>query len=290
MRSSDLFSAAALAVGASAATPDYLGFNSGGTLPDKSAKFKKDWLEEFTTAQNLVGAPGKFNSVRLYTNIQAYSKTDPIEAFEAAIDTKTNILLGIWTSGTTSIDNEITALKAAVSKYGSSFTDLVIGMSIGSEDLYRDSATGVANKAGVGNGPDAIVNFINTYKKAMQGTPLATVPIGHVDTWDVWGNATNKPVIDAIDWIGVDEYPYYENGKGNSIDNSGQLFDRAYNAVLGVAGDKPVWVTETGWPVSGPNWDEAVPSVQNAQYYWQEVGCRRLFNKAPTFWVSFSPP
>lgn len=284
MRTSPLL-AAGLAAGVSAAT-NYLGFNSGSTLADRSAKFKKDFLAEFKTAQALEGAPGTFNAVRLYTNIQAYSESDPIEAFEAAIETKTSILLGVWASGTDNIDKEITALKAAVDNLGDDFTDLVIGISIGSEDLYRNSATGVANEAGIGADPDVIVGFITDFKKAFADTKLSSVPIGHVDTWDVWPNATNQAVLDAIDWVGVDEYPYYENDKGNDIKNAGSLFDAAYAATLAAVGDKPVWVTETGWPYTGPDWDEAVASVDNSKYYWDEVGCRKLFNKVPTFWYN----
>jgi glucan endo-1,3-beta-D-glucosidase len=264
----------------------WLGFNSGSMLPDSSAKFEADFEAEFTTAQNLVGAPGKFNAVRLYTNIQAYSQDDPIQAFQAAIKTNTSILLGVWASGTTSIDNEINALKKAVDQYGQPFIDLVIAVSIGSEDLYRNSVVGISNKAGIGNQPEAIVGFINDFRNAFANTPLASKPIGHVDTWDVWPNATNNPVLDAVDWIGVDEYPYFENGKGNDIKNAPALFDKAYNAVVAVAGSKPVWVTETGWPVSGPNWDQAVPSVANAQYYWDNIGCRSLFGKIATFWYT----
>jgi glucan endo-1,3-beta-D-glucosidase len=282
--STALIAAGALASGVSA--DNYLGFNSGSTKADRSAKFKADFEQEMTTAQGLVGAPGKFNAMRLYTNIQAYSTKDPIQAFDAAMDTNTKLLLGIWTSGTDSIDNELAALKTAVDTHGSKFTDLVIGMSIGSEDLYRDSVTGVTNKAGVGAGPDVILKFINQFKQTFANTGLAKVPIGHVDTWDAWTNGTNKAVIDAVDWVGVDEYPYYENGKGNDIKNSGTLFDKAYNAVKGVVGSKPIWVTETGWPSTGPNWDQAVPSVANAKYYWDEVGCRVLFNKVPTFWYN----
>jgi glucan endo-1,3-beta-D-glucosidase len=281
---SGIAAAAALAAGASA--QNYLGFNSGSTLTDHSAKFKKDWVQEFTTAQNLENAPGKFNAVRLYTNIQAYSKDDPIEAFDAAIETNTSILLGVWASGVTNIDLELSALANGVKKHGSKLTDLIIGISIGSEDLYRDSVTGMKNKAGLGNGPNEIVGFINDYRKKFADTPLASVPVGHVDTWDSWVNGTNKVVVDAVDFVGVDEYPYYENGKGNDIKNSGQLFDKAFDAVKGAIGDKPLWMTETGWPYIGEKWDQAVPSIDNAQYYWQEVGCRRLFNKVPTFWYT----
>lgn len=285
MRFSSTFAAGVLlASGASA--ENYLGFNSGATKDDRSAKFKSDFEAEFKAAQNLQNSPGQFNAVRLYTNIQAYSKDDPIEAFEAAISTNTSLLLGIWASGTTSIGTEITALKKAVAQHGSAFTDLVIGISIGSEDLYRDSETGRINEAGIGAGPDTILGFIKTFKSALASTPLGSKPVGHVDTWDVWPNATNKAVIDAVDFIGVNEFPYYETGKGNSIKNSGALFDRAYDTVLAVAGGKPVWVTETGWPYTGPDWDEAEATVENAKYYWNEVGCRRLFGKTTAFWYA----
>ncbi len=275
-----------LAFAATAYGENYLGFNSGATKADRSAKFKEDYLAEFNTAQGLEGAPGTFNAVRLYTNIQAYSQEDPISAFEAAIETKTKLLLGVWASGTDNIDKELNALQSAVKQYGSEFTDLVIGISIGSEDLYRISATGVENESGVGNSPDALVGFINDFREAFKDSALADIPVGHVDTWDVWGNATNKPVLDAIDFIGVDEYPYYENGKGNNIENAGQLFSRAYDATIAAAGGKPVWVTETGWPATGPNWDQAVSSVDNAQTYWRDIGCKKLFNKTPTFWYN----
>ncbi|KAF5724222.1 glucan 1 3-beta-glucosidase [Fusarium mundagurra] len=284
MKVSATLAAGALALGVEA--KNYLGFNSGATLANRAAKFKSDFQAEFETAQNLKTAPGDFSAVRLYTNIQAYSEDDPIEAFEAAIDTKTEILLGVWTSGTDNIDKEISALKKAVDKYGSKLTDLVIGVSVGSEDLYRNSVTGVKNKGGVGVQPDVLVDFINDFKKAFKGTPIGKIPVGHVDTWDVWGNVTNKAVLDAIDFIGVDEYPYYENDKGNSIDNAAKLFNKAYEATIAASNGKPVWVTETGWPYKGPDWDEAVPSVKNAQKYWRDVGCKYLFNKTPTFWYT----
>jgi len=288
MRFTSTIAAGIAAVGAAAADgSNYLGFNSGATLADRSAKFKADFAAEFKTAAKLNGAPGKFNSARLYTNIQAYSQEDPIEAFDAAVETKTHLLLGVWASGTDNIDKEINALNKAIEKYGSELTDLIIGVNIGSEDLYRTSVTGLKNDPeGVGASPKTIVSFINDWRKAFKSGPIADVPVGHADTWDVWNNSTNKAVIDAVDFISVHEYPYYENDKGNSIENAGKLFDSAYQATLDAAGDKPVWVTETGWPYVGETWDEAVASVENAEKYWKEVGCKKLFNKTPTFWYT----
>ncbi|CAK7266054.1 hypothetical protein SEPCBS119000_001824 [Sporothrix epigloea] len=275
---------AASALAMTASAQNYLGFSTGSTKIDGSAKVQADYEAEFTAAQNLVGAPGVFNAARLYTNIQGGSNTDPIEAFAAAIATNTSLLLGIWCSGTATIQPELTALQAGLTKYGSKLADLVIGISIGSEDLYRNSVTGVKNKAGVGADPDVIVGFINDYRTAFKSSLLKDVPVGHVDTWNVFPNATNKGVIDAVDWIGLDEYPYYQSGQGNTIDNAANLFKTAFEAAKAAVGDKPLWVTETGWPYTGMTWDQAVPSVANAKAYWDSVGCAMLFNKVPTFW------
>ena len=108
--------------------------------------------------------------------------------------------------------NEIAALTAAITKYGTDFTDLVAGLSVGSEDLYRISVTGIANDPkGVGVDPATLVKYIGQVKTAIKGTALEKVLIGHVDTWNSWTNSSNSAVVSAIDWLGVDEYPYFQN-------------------------------------------------------------------------------
>jgi len=194
--------------------------------------------------------------------------------------------LGIWCSGTTSIQNDLTALQTAITQYGDKFAKLVIGISVGSEDLYRNSATGVANKAGVGADPKVVAGFISQVRSTIKGTSLASVPVGHVDTWDVWGNSSNAAVVDAIDFLGTDAYPFFESNRGdNSIGQAVPLWNQALQASLAAANGKPVWITETGWPYDGPNWGQAVPSTANAKTYWDEVGCS-LFGKMNTFWFT----
>ncbi|KIV99004.1 uncharacterized protein PV09_09283 [Verruconis gallopava] len=262
------------------------GFNSGSTFADGSIKQQSDFEAEFKAAAGLEGAPVKFNSVRLYTMVQGGTTNDPISAFPAAIATNTTMLLGIWCSGTTTIQNDLDALSSALNQYGSDFANLVVGISVGSEDLYRNSATGVANKAGVGADPSVVAGFISQVRDTVKGTLLENTPIGHVDTWDVWGNSSNKAVLDAIDFLGVDAYPYFESNKGNnSIENALTLWDEAMQAVTAAAGGKPIWITETGWPATGPDWGEGVPSVANAKTYWDEVGCT-LFGKTNTWWYT----
>ena len=84
----------------------------------------------------------------------------------------------------------------------------------------------------------------------------------------------------------MDAYPYFQNTMTNPIGDGYSLFDAAYEATIGAAGGKPVWVTETGWPVSGDTSGDAVPSLANAQTYWDQVGCGLLFGKTNTWWFT----
>ena len=81
---------------------------------------------------------------------------------------------------------EITALKSAISQYGADFAKLVVGISVGSEDLYRSSPTGVSANAGIGADAATIASYLVQVKAALAGTILSEVPIGHVDTWTAW--------------------------------------------------------------------------------------------------------
>lgn len=151
------------------------GFNSGNVRTDGTPKTYADFDAEFKKAMNLPGTSG-WGSIRLYTNIQGGTTADPISAFQAAIDTKTTMLLGIWASaGDEAFNNELTALKSAVDQYGSKFTDLVVGISVGSEDLYRNSVTGVENDSGEEYKRDGRSHTLSlTSSQALVSTPTSS--------------------------------------------------------------------------------------------------------------------
>jgi glucan endo-1,3-beta-D-glucosidase len=275
----------ACCVAQAAAQQSYLGFNSGATLDDSKAKEQSDFEKEFKTAQALQGSPGSFNSVRLYTNIQSGTQDTPISAFPAALATNTSMLLGIWCSGTTSIENELKALQSAISQYGQKFADLVVGISVGSEDVYRVSESGIENDAGVGKSADVIVSFIEEVRSSIAKTPLSDKPVGHVDSWSAWANSSNSALVEAVDFVGTDLYPYYEKDKGNAFSNATTIFEYIYNETVAAAGNKPVWITETGWPNTGPLFGEAEASIDNAKSYWDKVGCT-LFGRTNVWWYT----
>lgn len=260
------------------------GFNYASSKTDGSAKSQADFEAEFAAAKALSGGTA-FNSARLYTCIQAGTTNTPILAIPAAIAQDTTLLLGLWASaGEANFAQEIAALKAAISQYGTAFTSRVVGISVGSEDLYRTSTIGIAAMAGVGTTPDVLVNYISQVRSALAGTGLSSTKITHVDTYNAYTNSSNSAVINAIDFISIDAYPYFQAEMANSIANGASLFNTAYEEVVAVAGSKDIWVTETGWPVSGDNQGAAVASVANAKTYWDEVGCGQLFGKVNTYW------
>lgn len=286
MRFTAALAVAAATIGSAAAQDSYvLGFNSGASTDTGVPKLQADFEKEFKTAQNLKGSPGKFNTIRLYSNIQWQTTDTPIEAFPAAIATQSKLLLGVWASGTDNIDNELKALETAIEKYGTKLTDLIIGISVGSEDLYRVSEPGIRNKSGVGNNAENIVKFIKDARKRLADTPLKNVKFTHVDTWTAWVNQSNKAVIDEVDFVSVNSFPFYEQEHDNDIDNAGQLLSDALSAVDGVAAGKDVWITETGWSYTGPNFGKAKSSVENLESYWKNVGCA-LFGRRNVFWYT----
>jgi glucan endo-1,3-beta-D-glucosidase len=262
-----------------------LGFNAGASDDTGKAKTQEDFEKEFKTAKSLQGVSGNFTAIRLYSNIQWETTDTPIAAFPAAIATGSKLLLGIWASGTDNIDNELKALSAAVDEYGTKLTDLVIGLSVGSEDLYRVSEPGIRNKAGIGNSAEMIVKFIKTAREKLASTPLKDVKITHVDTWTAWVNTSNKAVIDEIDFLAVNAFPFYESELDNKIENAGSLLNSAIEQTESVAGGKDVWITETGWAYMGPDFGAAKSTVDNAGAYWQDVGCS-IFGKKNVFWYT----
>lgn len=205
--------------------------------------------------------------------IQGGTDNTPVSAIPAAVASNTQLLLGLWASaGQEQFNQELTALKNAIQQYPK-LAQLVQGISVGSEDLYRVSPTGIKNKSGVGAGPATVADYIRQVRELISGTALSGAPIGHVDTWNSWVNETNSAVAQACDWVGVNEFPYFQTTDGNPIQNAGKLFYKALSDTRGAVGGKPIWVTETGWPYQGPKSGQAIASTQNARSYWEQVYC-----------------
>ncbi|GAM86904.1 hypothetical protein ANO11243_049250 [Dothideomycetidae sp. 11243] len=284
MRFSSIAAVAATAFGAAQA--QYKGFNYGTASGTGAPYTEQDFVNLFNAAAGLTGAPD-FTSARMYTMIQAGTQNTVVSAIPAALSTGTHLLLGLFVSGgDAEFQNELTALKTAISQFPNLASQLV-GISVGSEDLYRISP--IAAQQGntlPGAEPAALISYIQQVRSAIAGTAWANAPVGHVDTWTAFANGSNDGVAGACDFVGVDAYPYFQNVDANDINNGLSLFQTALNSLTATAKSKSVWITETGWPVSGPTENQAVPGLSQAKQYWDAVGCGFLFGKYNTWWYT----
>jgi glucan endo-1,3-beta-D-glucosidase len=254
---------ATLLAAASGAEAYYKGFNVGATNPDGSCKTTADWKIVFTTLKAL---PGAFTSVRLYATSDCNTLAN---AVPAAIDTSTGILVGVWTEDDAHFEAEKQALLDAILAHGS---DWIIAVGVGNEDLYRGDTTA-----------DKLATQINDVRGLIRSVG-ANQDVGHVDTWTAWVKAENNAVILASDFVGTDGYPYFQ---GAAVESGADVFWQSIQATRDVVkAVKPgtwVWITETGWPVSGADFGSSVASVTNAQTFWGNVACA-AFEQAHVFW------
>ncbi|RYO60699.1 hypothetical protein AA0116_g5688 [Alternaria tenuissima] len=265
---------------AQAASKVFTGFNYGAFWSlEANVKKKADFLDGFNLARNLT-TDIPFDSARLFTCKAAGTLNEPTEAFDAAVDSKTNLLLGFWItpgqkggSPDENVKNEMAALEKGFKKHGQALSDLVIGLSIGSEDIYR------AEEAGeIGVTAAVVGQTIAQVKKDIAASPFAQYmkdkPIGHVDT-------AKYAVVDNADFIGMTAYPYWNK---DSIESASTSFQGSLEQVKQHAGNRPVWIAEMGWPSTDTELHSAaVAGVNEAQKFWSEAGCA-VFGKYTTFY------
>ncbi|KAI4234945.1 MAG: hypothetical protein L6R40_006613 [Gallowayella cf. fulva] len=242
------------------------GFNLGGNLPSGACKTTDDWAHDFSTLQSL---PGYFSSARLFASSDCNTLAN---AVPAAVASGTTLLVGVWTEDKAHFEAEKAALMQAIQQHG---TNWIIAVSVGSEDLYR-AETDAATLAGQ----------INDVRGMLCGLGACNIQVGHVDTWTAWVDPKNADVIRACDFVGHDGYPYWE---GVSADQGLNAFrenlEKTRNAVGSVKPGVWVWVTETGWPVTGSQNGLASAGTDNAQAYWKSVACE-AFRGLHTFWYT----
>lgn len=171
-----------------AASNIYTGFNYGAFWGvETNVKKKADFFDGFDLAKNLT-TDIPFDSARLFTCKTAGTVDEPTEAFDAAVESNTTLLLGFWITPSRSGDspdknvkNEMAALEKGFKKHGQALSDLIIGLSIGSEDIYR------ADEAGeLGLTTEVVGQTIAKVKESIAASSfveyMENKPIGHVDT------------------------------------------------------------------------------------------------------------
>lgn len=120
---------------------------------------------------------------------------------------------------------------------------------IGNEVLHRGDCTEAQ-----------LIDYIRRAKAKL------TVPIAVVDTWKSWSE--HPALANEVDICGVQIYPYWggvpiEQATASTLESIQELKNRFP--------DKPVILTEFGWPTDGGTLGGAVASPENAARYLKEM-------------------
>ena len=152
------------------------------------------------------------------------------------------VAAGAWLSGNATADAKEIANLIAAAKAG--YVDIAI---IGSETLLRNDLTATQ-----------LINYINQFKAAVPGVKVTTS--------DVYNEFISHPaVITACDILFANYYPFWD---GNNIEQAIASLNANYLKLKAVAGGKEIVVSETGWPSDGDQKIDAVPSLENAAFYF----------------------
>lgn len=237
-----------------------LGFDIGTQRnSDGQCKEQSDWESDFDTLK------GYGTTVRTY----ALSDCNTLQNMGPALVSKGfSAFLGVWPND----DAHYQAEKDAASAYLPQIsTSNVKAFTVGSEALYRGDMT-----------PEQLADKINDFRSFLSdltdkdGNSWSSVPVGCVDSWNVWVNGTNAPAIQASDIVVANAFSYWQ---GQTMDNASySFFDDIMQALQTIqtakgSTDVTFYIGETGWPTDGGNFESAVPSVENAETFWKEALC-----------------
>ena len=155
-------------------------------------------------------------------------------------------LAGAWISGDRARNAREVAALIALAREG-----LVDACAVGNEVLLR--------------GELSEAELLDLLAQVKAGVPEG-MPVGCVDAYFQF---LERPALTAAcDLLLVNGYPFWE---GAHIDEAAAYLRRMHGLVKAAGGDKPVIISETGWPSSGQVVGRAQPSVHNAMRYFTEV-------------------
>jgi len=182
------------------------------------------------------------NGIRTYTSCGVQGKIP-----EFAEDYGLSVEVGAWLGRDMEINwGEISCAITVAKRYSN--VDSVI---VGNEVLLRGDLA-----------EDELIYLINHVKEEVD------VP---VTTAEIWGILRNHPaVIDAVDYLLVHIYSWWDAWYGGTIDNPAEYVINIYKDIQRQYPDKRVVIGETGWPSGGQSRGQAVPSLENQCRFYTE--------------------
>jgi len=187
----------------------------------------------------------KVHAIRTYSMLRGQDKIPDIAAKH-----NLNVTLGAWIDGDLEKNKQEIETLINVSRQDN---PKIIRLMVGNEVMLRADIT-----------EDALIEYIREVKKRNWR------PVSTSETWAEW--LKHPKLVDEVDFIAVHILPYWEGiAADEAVD---YIFDR-YHEVQKAYPNKPVIITEIGWPSDGQPARHATASVSN-----QAMVLREFLNRA----------
>ncbi|KAF3283584.1 hypothetical protein EYR41_005347 [Orbilia oligospora] len=246
----------------------FAGFNVGAYTNTGACKTLQDWRNELKQVKACRSSHFSFTVVKIFTTSQCSALKNALQAAKEVGGIK--VWAGLWATPRTTFDSDKNELGRQI--LGSN-GNLILGVSVGSEELFRGSLSS-----------GQLAGYIWDVKGMIQNSYGKTnVPIGTSEGIAPLLNPANQQVLDASDAVLLTSYPYYG---GSRVDLALKAFQQGWWALGAKMAGKTLIVGETGWPSKGKTIGQAVPTVPNARQYFKAIACWMRTTGKPFFWFS----
>jgi exo-beta-1,3-glucanase (GH17 family)/cellulose synthase/poly-beta-1,6-N-acetylglucosamine synthase-like glycosyltransferase len=184
----------------------------------------------------------KVHAVRTYSMLKGQHKIP-----ELAAKHNLNVTLGAWIDG--NLEKNRQEIETLIN---TAHTDnpKIIRMMVGNEVLLRDDIP-----------IDALIEYIREVKKRTN----AWRPVSTSETWDVW--LKYPQLVNEVDFIGMHILPFWE---GIPADDAVDYVFERFHEVQKAYPNKPIVLTEVGWPSDGQPFKHATASRANQAKFLRE--------------------
>ena len=176
----------------------------------------------------------KVHAVRTYSVLKGLDKIPELAAKHNLYTT-----VGAWIDGNLEKNRQEIETLINVSRQNN---PNIVRVMVGNEVLLRAKIP-----------PEQLIEYIREVKKNTWR------PVSTSETWDVW--LKHPELVAEVDFIAVHILPYWE---GIAVEDAvDYVFDR-YHAVQKAYPNKPIVITEVGWPSDGQPFKHATASISNS--------------------------
>jgi exo-beta-1,3-glucanase (GH17 family) len=181
--------------------------------------------------------------------------------------------LGLWIGPDheTKFQEELDALETLLNKFSDTISTTVLGVTVGSEAIYREDITWTENVA-----------YLNEVRSILETVPgAANLLVSIVDVLPFY--QATQGLRDAVDVIYTNNFPFWES---ISVDNAIADFDRDIKSLFSVT-NKQLIIGETGWPGGGFNAGVGAGDPDDQAQHFAEAYCYlTVDNPLPFYWFT----